>query len=295
LSNSSDLFAVLKARHSCRNFDSRPIRPEILRKLIYAAHRASTAGNVPYRFIIVVNDPIKLKMLRLVSPGYSGDSSAAIVVCTNLRVEREITKVDTDRCSAYDAGAAAENVVLAAYAMGLGALFIKSYSETAVKKLLDLPEECRTDLIIPLGYPARDESTPVRARTGGKITYLNKYGAQWKNSENVAVTPGKVETAEESTLKDGIFTLALFLVTSARGCVKEPHVYGPVRLLDAVCRLADLYSKIDAPVADDFLVAAKQKIMENDNKSMVSEDDFVKFIDDLVIQFTDELIRRHGK
>jgi len=32
----------------------------------------------------------------------------------------------------------------------------------------------------------------------------------------------------------------VFLVVSARGCVEEPHLYGPLRLVDAASRLIDI-------------------------------------------------------
>ena len=82
----SDLFVVLKKRHSCRHFEPRPIPDDVLDRLAYAAHRAPTGGNSPHRFVIVVKDPVRLKMLKLTSPGYFGDSSAAIIVCTDLRL-----------------------------------------------------------------------------------------------------------------------------------------------------------------------------------------------------------------
>ena len=52
----TDVFDVLKKRHACRNFDPKPVPDEILQRLALAAHRAPTGGNVPYRFVIVVQD-----------------------------------------------------------------------------------------------------------------------------------------------------------------------------------------------------------------------------------------------
>ena len=164
MSKTTDLFEVLRRRRACRSFVTKEIPDEVLNKVIYAAHRAPTGGNIPYRFIMVVKNPFQLRMLKAAAPGYFGESTAAIVVCTDLRVDGGITKVDAEQCSLYDAGAAAENIVLAAYALGLGASFIKSYSETAVRTILKLPEGCRTELIVSLGYPAPDEPPPIKKR-----------------------------------------------------------------------------------------------------------------------------------
>jgi nitroreductase len=288
LSKSTDLFDVLKRRRACRIFVPKPIPENVLDKVVYAAHRAPTGGNIPYRFLIVVKDPDQLQMLKGVSPGYFGDSTAAIVVCTDLRVGRGVSKVDADQCSLYDAGAAAENIVLAAYALGLGASFIKSYAEAAVKTILGLPEGCRTELIVSLGYPAPDEPPPVRKPPGGKITYYDKYGdtknSVNNNSSKTSNTPGQF-----------LFEYALFLVTAARGIPTEPLHYGAIRLLDAVSKITGLYTTTTALKPDPFLIEAKMKIDAKLDTAMVSEEDFMKFIDGLVNEFAHELMKRHGK
>jgi nitroreductase len=174
------LFGILRRRHACRNFEHREIPDDVLWKLVYAAHRAPTGGNAPYRFVVVVRDRIQLKMIKLVSPGFFGDASAAIFICTDARSAYEGRGGSAELlCATYDAGAAAENVVLAAYSMGLGASFIKSYSEAAVDRILNLPEGCRTELLVSVGYPSRDEPRPLKKRRGGTMTFRDRYGEAW--------------------------------------------------------------------------------------------------------------------
>jgi len=173
------LFDLLRRRHACRQFEHRPIPDSLLDRLVYAAHRAPTAGNAPYRFVVVVKDPTTLHMIRLVSPGFFGDCSAAIFVCTDLDIAAKSGRQVYDQITHYDAGAAAENVILAAYSMGLAGTFIKSYSETAVARILGLPETCRTELLVSIGYPAADELKPLKKRKGAKRTYADRYGVPW--------------------------------------------------------------------------------------------------------------------
>jgi nitroreductase len=173
----SVLFNILRRRHACRDFDKTLVIPdEILLKLVYAGHRASTGSNIPYRFLIVVKDPVQIKMMKLVSPGFYGDPFAVFVICTDTRKAPVGRGCRPDlSCAEYDAGAAAENIVLAAYSMGLGASFVKSYCESAMAKILDLPQGCRTELIIPIGHPSKDEPAPLKKRPGAKLTYLDKF------------------------------------------------------------------------------------------------------------------------
>lgn len=176
------LFELLKKRHACRHFEPRPVPDELLDRLVYAAHRAPTAGNAPYRFVTVVRDPTTLKMIRLVSPGFFGDCTVAFFICTDLGVARRSGRTVIDEITKYDAGAAAENVILAAYSMGLAGSFIKSYSEAAVRRILQLPDDCRTELLVSIGYPAEDEPPPLKKRKGAKRTYLDEFGRPWQDS-----------------------------------------------------------------------------------------------------------------
>lgn len=181
------LFDVLRKRHACRQFEPRPIPDDVLDRLVYAAHRAPTAGNAPYRFVIVVKDPTILRLIRLVSPGFFGDCSAAIFICTDLEEAIKNGRTVYDQITHYDAGAAAENVILAAYSMGLAGTFIKSYSEPAVARILGLPDTCRTELLVSIGYPAPDEQKPLKKRKGAKRTYVDHYGRGFGSSERAEI------------------------------------------------------------------------------------------------------------
>lgn len=172
-------FDVIRKRRACRHFDPTPIPKEILDKIVYSAHRAPTGGNIPYRFVIVVDDPMQMKLLKMVSPGLLGNPVAVLVICTNVKIAEEGGNIALE-ASHIDAGAAAENAVLAAYALGLGASFIKSYSEAAVRRVLDIPDYCRTEIIVSFGYPSKDESPPIKKGKAGKITYTNSFGNERK-------------------------------------------------------------------------------------------------------------------
>jgi len=286
LADASDLFDVLRRRHACRNFAAREVPEEALAKVVYAAHRAPTGGNMPYRFLIVVKDPVQLRLLRAAAPGYFGDNAIAIVVCSDLRVDGGATKIDAEQCCLYDAGAAAENIVLAAYAIGLGASFIKSYSETAVRKILRLPEGCRTELIVSLGYPAADEAPPIKKRKEGKITYYNLFGSR---------TATQLDNPSKRTPDQFLLEYAMFLLTAAQGIPNEPRLYGAIRLLDAISKITGLYATTIGLKPDPFLVEAKKRVDAALDTALSSEEEFISAINSLVDDFTRELTKRYGK
>jgi len=94
-------------------------------------------------------------------------------------------------------------------------------------------------------------------------------------------------------LKEFLFEYSLFLLTAARGLVEEPSLYGSVRLMDAVSRLTEIYSKVDTIKPDEFLLGIKKQIDIGKLQAMASEEEFVKHMDRILVEFTDELKKRY--
>jgi len=102
--------------------------------------------------------------------------------------------------------------------------------------------------------------------------------------------------AEEETLTSSeyVYDLATYLLTSARGCIEEPLLYGPLRLIEALSRLVTISQYAPCVKKDAFLLAAKKKIDQNKYVVMQSEEEFTKFLDSLIKEFTAELKRRNN-
>jgi len=83
----------------------------------------------------------------------------------------------------------------------------------------------------------------------------------------------------ESLLKDEHFKLLSFLITSARGCVNEPVLYGPLRLVDAAARLIDIMKK-EGKVTPE-IEELQKLIEEKKDLVMYDEEGFINFLDEL--------------
>jgi len=88
------------------------------------------------------------------------------------------------------------------------------------------------------------------------------------------------------------FEILVFLATSARGCVDEPRLYGPFRLIDALSRLIDLPKYAPCLKEDAFLKRVKAEIDEKKFSVMFDPDEFKEFLDGIVRQFAKELKKR---
>ena len=97
---------------------------------------------------------------------------------------------------------------------------------------------------------------------------------------------------EEEKFKYDLLKLFCYMITSARGCIEEPKLYGPFRLIDSVARIIALLD--NEGLADDLLKKEMAKIEENKYLLMEERGKFIEFLDELVIDFTAELKEKKG-
>jgi hypothetical protein len=83
----------------------------------------------------------------------------------------------------------------------------------------------------------------------------------------------------EEILNNKYFQLLSFLITSARGCIDEPPLYGPLRLLDAASRVIDMMEK--EKMVDEKISNIKNLILQAIDILMVDENEFIKIVDEI--------------
>lgn len=181
-----DLLQCILSRRSVRKYLPEPVSRDIIEEVLKAGMNAPSAGDEqPWHFVILDSRDL-LDKLSEMHP-YAKmlkDVPAAILVCGD-----ESTKRFKDFW-VQDCSAASENILLAAHALGLGAVWIGIYSAEnkdsdlyvvkvpdgdfilgiyptesmarEVKNLLKIPENVSPFSIIALGYPA--EEKPGRLR-----------------------------------------------------------------------------------------------------------------------------------
>src|ERR1700730_4644632 len=171
-----DLPNVLQQRRACRNFKRDTVPKSLVDKLIYAASRAPTASNIPYRHFIIVDDPRVIKSIKQISPSLIANPPLLFIIFTDLKIALEKAGKVAELSSLVDSGASVENVLLEATNLQLGSQFTMISSMAGIRKILGLPDTCRVDLIIPIGYPATSHPKSVRARPGANAAYHNQFG-----------------------------------------------------------------------------------------------------------------------
>jgi len=152
---------ILK-RRSIRKYTDEIISPETVRSLLEAGMAAPSARNVQPWHFIVVTDRHQLNALADAHP-YGGMLAHAPLA---IAVAGDITS-----SGAYwiqDCSAATENILLAASALGLGAVWLgvtpREDRIRAVDSVLSVPDGFQTLCVISLGYPAEEKEARTQYR-----------------------------------------------------------------------------------------------------------------------------------
>jgi nitroreductase len=155
---------ALKTRRSIRKFKSQSVSPELVKELLRAAMFAPSAGNEqPWQFIVVDDRKILDEIPRICpTAAMCRQSPVAVLVCGDASLERY------QGFWVQDCSAAVQNLLLAAHAMGLGAVWagvfpLKERVE-GFRRLFNLPEGVTPFALVPLGHPDQEPIPQERYR-----------------------------------------------------------------------------------------------------------------------------------
>lgn len=162
---SNPVLDAIRTRRMVRALTGEPIERGQLEQVLEAARWAPNAGNRRVHRFVAVEAPLTLRLLRMVSPGMFQRPAAVVVICIDrARVERFGMR-PTARGLSVDVGTAAQTMLLAAHSLGLGAGIVTSFSQAAVRAVLNMPEHMSPEMCICLGHPAPTQPRAMRPRT----------------------------------------------------------------------------------------------------------------------------------
>ncbi len=151
-----DLFEAIKERRSIRNYLKNDVPDDMVESLLEAATWAPSEGNVQsWRFYVVKNRDVKKKLARAaLNQEFVAEAPLVIVVCVDLDVAASsYGQRGINLYCLQSSGAAIQNMLLAAYALGLSTCWVGAFREGEVCETLKLPKKIRPVAIIPVGYP----------------------------------------------------------------------------------------------------------------------------------------------
>lgn len=162
------LVETVLSRRSIRQFEQKEIPKDILDKILEAGRMAPSAANKqPWHFIVITDVEKKHELSKGLLRRFIKNAPVTIVGCAHQdRIASRWSKIST--------AIALQNMVIAAWAMGIGSCWIGAFNEDNVKKLLNIPEKWNVVALIPFGYPAKIPE-PKRKKPIEKITSFNEF------------------------------------------------------------------------------------------------------------------------
>ena len=176
-SNDNGMLETIMTRTSIRQYTDQPVEKEKIEAMLRAGMAAPTAVNAQPWHFVVVSDKAKLGELAAANPraGMLKSAPLAIVVCGDM------TKAMEDKGRQFwiqDCSAATENILLAAHAQGLGAVWTALYPMEErmqpVSEALKLPDTLIPLCTVVIGYPA-EQPEPKDKWKPENVSY-NEYG-----------------------------------------------------------------------------------------------------------------------
>ena len=185
-----ELMQAIKGRRSIRRYKPDPVSDELLNQVLEAGRWAPSWANTQcWRFVVVRDPEIKSKLSETAfSPGSRGNPAASaikdapvlIVACGKLKragYYKGMPMPLTDKGDwwyMFDVALATQNIMLQAYALGLGTVPVGLFDAPRVAQILELPQDVVPVILLPLGYPDEEPKVPTRMELS-ELVFYDKY------------------------------------------------------------------------------------------------------------------------
>ncbi|MFH1714328.1 MAG: nitroreductase family protein [Candidatus Nealsonbacteria bacterium] len=165
-----ELFKAIKTRYSVRAYKKDLVPEDKLNRVLEAVRLAPSAHNSQDWKFVLVKDEAKRKALAKAANNQEFVGEAPIVVVAVSLNPDAIMSCEVPRY-AVDLGIALEHLALSAVSEGLGTCWIGAFSQTEVKKILNIPDNFKVAALMPLGFPADSPKAKNRKEIKEIVSY----------------------------------------------------------------------------------------------------------------------------
>jgi nitroreductase len=164
-----EVFEVIRTVLAVRQFRDQPVPESIVTEIVEAGHLTASASNKqPWHFIVVQEKATLLQLAGLARTGpYIAEAPLAIVVGVD----------KNNPLAVSDASRAIQDMILTAWAQGVGSNWVGFHGFQGVSPLLGIPDEVDVLAILPFGYPVRTIGSGIKKRKPlGEVAHREKWG-----------------------------------------------------------------------------------------------------------------------
>jgi nitroreductase len=152
---SQDAYETILTCRAIRHFTDIPLPDEDVQHILEAGRWAGSAKNVQPWHFLVVRKQETLNRLTECGQYASHLQGAAVAV---------VLVTSPGRWVDFDAGRAAQNMMLAAWSLGIGSCIASLHDDARARAVLGVPEDLLTHIAISFGYPLEDAPQVIEGR-----------------------------------------------------------------------------------------------------------------------------------
>jgi nitroreductase len=160
---------LILSRRSIRRYEAKKISDEDLRSILEAGRQAPSAANrQPIKFVIVTENELKKELSDALFNRFVKDAPVIVIACADVK------SVLTGKWAVVDASIAMQNMVIAAWTLGIGSCWIGAFKEENLKTQLKIPDKWKVVALLTLGYPA-EQPKPAKKKSFEEMFSFNNF------------------------------------------------------------------------------------------------------------------------
>jgi nitroreductase len=176
-----DALRAILTRRSIRKYTDKQVSDETVLMLLKAAMSAPSSKNLqPWYFVVIRNRELLAKVPEF--HPYADmlpQAALGILICGD--AQKSAQEVWVQDCSA-----ATQNLLLAAHALGLGAVWLGVYPRQervrGMRQLVNLPQHIHPLALVAIGYPA-EQKPPASERFSLDKVFLDRWGVPYQKQK----------------------------------------------------------------------------------------------------------------
>jgi nitroreductase len=159
-----DVLEAISRVRAIRAYRPDPLPDEVVTRIVDAGRHAGSSKNSQRWDFVVIRQTETLRRLGDVGPyaGHLPGALAAVALVT------PAPKPGQPYSVMWDLGRAAQNMVLAAWALGVGSCPVTVYEQDLIHDILGLPPDMHCEYVLALGWPADPADLTRRPKAGGR-------------------------------------------------------------------------------------------------------------------------------
>jgi nitroreductase len=160
-----DVRTAIRTKRMVREFDGRPLERAHLEQILDAGRHAGSSKNKQRWDFVVVEERTTLQRLAEVGPcaGHLAGAAAAVALVTP-----DPHAPDASLSITWDSGLAAENMLLAAWELGVGSCPATVDDEPKAREILGYPPDRFCGYVLSFGYPKDLAALTAPPKAGGR-------------------------------------------------------------------------------------------------------------------------------